>query len=56
MANIQEAFAHVSPVWSRITPLVVERGEGCYLYTPEGTRYLDFTCGIEWTAEYLPAT
>jgi len=46
MTNIQEAFAHVSPVWSRITPLVVERGEGCYLYTTEGAAYLDFTCGI----------
>jgi 4-aminobutyrate aminotransferase len=46
MTNYQDALAHVSPVWSRITPLVVERGEGCYLYTPEGTAYLDFTCGI----------
>jgi 4-aminobutyrate aminotransferase len=46
MSNYEEALSHVSPVWSRITPLVVERGEGCYLYTPEGTAYLDFTCGI----------
>jgi 4-aminobutyrate aminotransferase len=46
MSNYQDAFSHVSPVWSRITPLVVERGEGCYLYTTDGTTYLDFTCGI----------
>ena len=50
MANLQEAIGHVSPVWSRITPLVVERGEGCYLYTPEGAAYLDFTCGIGVTS------
>jgi 4-aminobutyrate aminotransferase len=46
METYQEALGHVSPVWGRITPLVVERGEGCYLYTPEGAAYLDFTCGI----------
>ena len=26
--------------------LEFERGQGCYLYTPEGERYLDFTMGI----------
>lgn len=26
--------------------LEFERGQGCYLYTPEGDRYLDFTMGI----------
>jgi 4-aminobutyrate aminotransferase len=46
MKNMQEALEHVSPVWSRITPLVVDRGEGCYLYTTDGAAYLDFTCGI----------
>jgi 4-aminobutyrate aminotransferase len=42
----QESFAHVSPVWTRYTDIIVERGEGCYLYDETGTRYLDFTCGI----------
>ena len=37
---------HLSPVWYRYTDLLVERGEGPYLYTPDGTAYLDFTCGI----------
>jgi acetylornithine/succinyldiaminopimelate/putrescine aminotransferase len=27
-------------------PLVVERGEGCYVYDAEGRRYLDFVSGI----------
>jgi 4-aminobutyrate aminotransferase len=37
---------HVSPVWSRITNLTIDRGEGAYVFTPEGDRYLDFTSGI----------
>ncbi|HSJ53029.1 MAG TPA: aminotransferase class III-fold pyridoxal phosphate-dependent enzyme [Anaerolineae bacterium] len=40
---------HVSPVWSRITDIVVDRGEGAYLYDVQGRRYLDFTCGIAVT-------
>lgn len=39
-------LSHIAPVWSRVTDLVVERGEGSYIYTPDGTRYMDFTCGI----------
>lgn len=39
---------HISPVYSRaFTPsIVVERGEGSYLFDVNGRRYLDFTCGI----------
>ena len=40
------AKSHLSPVWTRIFPLEVERGEGCYLYDTSGQRWLDFTCGI----------
>jgi 4-aminobutyrate aminotransferase len=36
----------VPPVWSRITNLVVDHGEGAWLVTPEGDRYLDYTSGI----------
>jgi 4-aminobutyrate aminotransferase len=36
----------VPPVWSRYTDLVVERGEGCWLITVEGERYLDLSSGI----------
>lgn len=36
----------VPPVWSRITNLTVERGEGSWLVTTDGERYLDYTSGI----------
>ncbi len=39
-------LSHISPVWSRITPLMIERGEGCHVYTTDGEQYLDFTSGI----------
>jgi len=40
---------HISPVWSRITNIVVERGEGAYIFDVNGERYLDFTSGIAVT-------
>ncbi len=36
----------VPPVWGRIFNLHVERGEGSWLVTRDGERYLDYTCGI----------
>ncbi len=39
-------LSHISPVWGRSSDLVIERGEGCYVYTPEGDQYLDFSSGI----------
>jgi 4-aminobutyrate aminotransferase len=48
--DAEEASAHISPVWSRITNLLVERGEGAYLFDVNGERYLDFTCGIGVTS------
>jgi 4-aminobutyrate aminotransferase len=44
--TINELRQHLSPVWSRIFSVEVERGEGPYLYDIHGNRYLDFTCGI----------
>lgn len=44
--TINELRQHLSPVWSRIFSVEVERGEGPYLYDIHGSRYLDFTCGI----------
>jgi 4-aminobutyrate aminotransferase len=41
-----ENFPHLSPVWSHIFPIEAERAEGCYIYTMDGKKYLDFTCGI----------
>lgn len=39
-------FPHMSPVWSRIFPIEAERAEGSYIYSTDGRKYLDFTCGI----------
>ena len=36
----------VPPVWGRITNIVVERGEGSWLITTDGERYLDYSSGI----------
>jgi 4-aminobutyrate aminotransferase len=38
--------AVVPAVWSRITDLVVDRGEGSWLITVDGERYLDYSSGI----------
>jgi 4-aminobutyrate aminotransferase len=37
---------HFAKVLARTTKVFVERGEGSYLYTPDGKRYLDFVMGI----------
>ena len=39
-------LSHLSPVWGRVTNLVIERGEGSYVYSTDGKKYLDFTSGI----------
>jgi 4-aminobutyrate aminotransferase len=36
----------VPKVWARYTELVVERGEGSWIETVDGQRYLDYTSGI----------
>lgn len=36
----------VPPVWGRITNIDVDRGEGSWLITPAGERYLDYSSGI----------
>ncbi len=41
-----ENFQHMSPVWGRIFNFVAERAEGSYIYTTDGRKLLDFTCGI----------
>ncbi|MGZ9225891.1 MAG: aminotransferase class III-fold pyridoxal phosphate-dependent enzyme, partial [Anaerolineales bacterium] len=41
-----ENFPHMSPVWGRLFNFVAERAEGSYIYTVDGKRLLDFTCGI----------
>jgi len=49
MTLYSENFPHLSPVWTHYTPIVAERAEGCYIYDQNGSRYLDFTCGIAVT-------
>src|SRR5512141_2480032 len=41
-----ENFPHMSPVWGRIFSFVADRAEGSYIYTSDGRKLLDFTCGI----------
>lgn len=41
-----ENFPHMAPVWSRIFNFVADRAEGSYIYTDDGRKFLDFTCGI----------
>jgi 4-aminobutyrate aminotransferase len=38
--------SHLAPVWFQVTDLQVASGEGCWVTTVDGERYLDFTAGI----------
>ena len=42
----QDNIHHMSPVWTRIFNFVADRAEGSYIYTEDGRKLLDFTCGI----------
>jgi len=42
----KENIDFMSPVWTRIFPIVADRAEGSYIYATDGRKYLDFTCGI----------
>jgi 4-aminobutyrate aminotransferase len=44
--DLEASLPHLAPVWARLTNIIVERGEGCWLYSRDGQRYLDFTSGI----------
>jgi 4-aminobutyrate aminotransferase len=43
-------MAHLSPLLKQATPVLVERGEGVYLFDEQGRRFLDFTAGIGVTS------
>lgn len=43
---IERDRRYTSPSYMRDYPLVVERAEGCYLWDPDGNRFLDFNAGI----------
>ncbi|NWG34608.1 MAG: aminotransferase class III-fold pyridoxal phosphate-dependent enzyme [Chloroflexi bacterium] len=36
----------MTPAWTRIFNFVADRAEGSYIYTDDGRKLLDFTCGI----------
>jgi 4-aminobutyrate aminotransferase len=42
----QENFPHMTPAYSRIFNFVADHAEGSYIYTDDGRKFLDFTCGI----------
>jgi len=46
----QEMKQYLSPVWTHLTEILVERGEGIYLYDTNGKSYMDFTSGIGVTS------
>ncbi|MEU1958028.1 aminotransferase class III-fold pyridoxal phosphate-dependent enzyme [Nocardia sp. NPDC019255] len=43
-------MTELSPILKQATPVIVDHGEGCYLYGTDGRRYLDFTAGIGVTS------
>jgi 4-aminobutyrate aminotransferase len=43
-------MAQLSPLLKQATPVVVDHGEGVYLYDVHGNRHLDFTAGIGVTS------
>lgn len=43
-------MSHLAPVWYKVTDLEVVSGEGCWVTTADGDRYLDFTAGIAVTS------
>ena len=49
-AELWEArVSGVPQLWARYTNLVIERGEGSWLFDTDGERYLDYTSGIAVT-------
>ncbi|MEC3978648.1 aspartate aminotransferase family protein [Amycolatopsis sp. H20-H5] len=43
-------MTQLSPLLKQATPVVVDHGEGVYLYDTDGNRHLDFTAGIGVTS------
>jgi len=44
--SLTESMQYLSPVWTHMSDIIVERAEGCYVYDLAGKGYLDFTSGI----------
>jgi 4-aminobutyrate aminotransferase len=46
----ETTLKHVSPVWNRYTGIIIDHGQGVYVYDTYGKKYLDFTSGIGVTS------
>jgi 4-aminobutyrate aminotransferase len=46
MTNYLDSIKHLSPVWTHYSDIIVDHGEGSYLFASDGRKFLDFTCGI----------
>lgn len=46
MIDYQDNFKHLSPVWTHYSDVIIDHAEGAYLYSTDGRKILDFTCGI----------
>ncbi|KAL6060834.1 Aminotransferase class III-fold pyridoxal phosphate-dependent enzyme [Balamuthia mandrillaris] len=42
----QKTKQFLSPVWTHLTDLTVEKAAGSYIWCTQGKKYLDFACGI----------
>jgi len=42
---VLQSAKYLAPMWYHLTDLIVDHAQGCYLYTVDGKRYLDFTSG-----------
>src|SRR5213078_3091348 len=49
-ALLKRDAVYVSPSYTRVYPLVVERGSGAVIQDVDGNLFLDFTAGIAVTA------
>lgn len=47
---VAKGQGHLSPLLKQATDVLVDHGEGSYLYATDGRRYLDFTSGIGVTS------
>ncbi len=45
-AIIDRDARFITPSYTRSYPLVIDRGEGQFLWDPDGNRFLDFTAGV----------
>lgn len=43
---IARDIKYVSPSYTRDFPIVIDKGEGMWVYDPDGNKFLDFTAGI----------